>query len=83
MHKDNANRAQDKTNSFVFYAEVPLILFKVMQTGILLTLSAGHMKFKKRESDGLLKGCLREEAAFFELKKGHLPQAALFVVSML
>ena len=29
------------------------------------------------------KGCLREEAAFFELKKGHLPQAALFVVSML
>ena len=28
MYKDNANRAQDKTNLFVFHAEVKLILWK-------------------------------------------------------
>ena len=28
MCKDSANRGQNKTNSFVFYAEVPPVLFK-------------------------------------------------------
>jgi len=34
-HKDNANREQDKMNSFIFYAEVQLIfafVAKIMQT---------------------------------------------------
>ena len=29
MCKDSANRGQNKTNSFVFYAEVPPFLWKV------------------------------------------------------